>query len=174
MIDFGRTRFNQWEVEDFKPAIYLKQYIDAIISEAGFTYESTFFDTTLFKSLIVPSASGEILLDNAAILCREFLLNSRGSQTIPCHDFSSFQNVEDSTLIFGDDGGIGFYRDRVIADGGVVENVACLEAAYSTNADLYNTCNDEYNLATGQFVAAQDGEFTFQGQLNFDMRHTRS
>ena len=24
MIDFGRSRFNQWEVEDFKPAIYLK------------------------------------------------------------------------------------------------------------------------------------------------------
>jgi len=173
MIDFGRTRFDQWEVEDFKPAIYLKQYIDAILSEAGFTYESTFFDTTLFKSLIVPYGGGDILLDNAAILCREFLLNSKGSQTIPCHNFSSFQNVEDSTLIFGDDGGISFYTDRVIADGGVVENVACLEAAYGIDPNLYNTCNNEYNLATGQFVAAQDGEFTFQGQLNFDMRYTQ-
>ena len=174
MIDYGKSRFNQWEVDDFKPAIYLKQYIDAIIEEAGFTYESTFFDTTLFKSLIVPYASGDILLDNAAILCREFLLNSSGSQTIPCHNFSSFQNVEDSTLIFGDDGGIGFYTSRVIADGGIVENVACLEAAYGTNPNLYNTCDDEYNLSTGQFVAAQDGEFTFQGQLNFDMRYTES
>tara|TARA_R110001632_G_scaffold146228_1_gene263182 strand:- start:3111 stop:6137 length:3027 start_codon:yes stop_codon:yes gene_type:complete len=174
MIDFGRSRFNQWEVDDFKPAIYLKQYIDAIISEAGFTYESGFFDTTLFKSLIVPYGSGQILLDNAAILCREFLLNSEGGQTVPCHNFSSFQNVDDSTLIFGDDGGIGFYTNRVIADGGVVENVACLEAAYGTNPNLYNTCNNEYNLSTGQFVAAQDGEFTFQGQLNFDMKYTES
>ncbi|MDB4414560.1 hypothetical protein N9265_00855 [bacterium] len=174
MIDFGRSRFIQWEVEDFKPAIYLKQYIDAILSEAGFTYESTFFDTTLFKSLIVPYGGGDILLDNAAILCREFLLNSLGSQTIPCHDFSSFQNVEDSTLIFGDDGGISFYTDRVIADGGVVENVACLEAAYGIDPNLYNTCNNEYDLTTGQFVAAQDGEFTFQGQLNFDMKYTES
>ena len=178
MIDFGRSRFNQWEVEDFKPAIYLKQYIDAIISEAGFTYESTFFETTLYKSLIVPYGGGDILLDNAAILCREFSLESESSQTVPCHDFSSFQNVEDSTLIFGDDGGIAFYTDRVEADGGVAENLACLEAFYSTsstyNPNIYNTCDEEYNLITGQFIAAQDGEFTFQGQLNFDMRYTES
>ena len=173
MIDFGRTRFDQWEVDDFKPAIYLKQYMDAIISEAGFTYESTFFDTTLFKSLIVPYGSGDILLDNAAILCREFLLNSEGLQTLPCHETSTtFLNVENSTLIFGDDGGMSFYTDRVIADGGVVENVACLEAFYGVNPDLYNTCNNEYNLTTGKFLAAQNGTLTFQGELNFDMKYT--
>jgi len=174
MIDFGRTRFDQWEVDEFKPAIYLKQYIDAIIYEAGFTYDSTFFDTTLFKSLIVPYAGGDILLDNAAILCREFLLNSESSQTIPCHDFSSFEQVESSTLIFGDDGGVGFFTSRVIADGGIVENVDCLEDLYKGDSETSNTCDDEYNLTTGQFVAAQDGEFTFQGQLNFDMRYTES
>ena len=172
MIDFGRTRFNQWEVDDFKPAIYLKQYIDAIISEAGFTYESTFFDTTLFKSLIIPYSNGEILLDNESILCREFLLNSSGSETVSFQNTYNAANLENSILIFGDDGGIGFYTSRVIADGGIVENVACLEAAYGTNPNLYNTCNNEYNLTTGKFLAAQDGEFTFQGELNFDIKFT--
>mgnify|MGYP003671666936 FL=1 len=174
MIDFGRTRFDQWEVDDFKPSIYLKQYIDSIIYEAGFTYESTFFDTTLFKSLIVPYGSGHIPLDNAAILCREFVLQSAGGQTVDCVDFSSFQEVESSTLIFGEDGGIGFYTSRVIADGGVVENVDCLEEAYGSGGELYNTCEEEYNITTGQFVAAQDGKFTFQGELNFDMKYTES
>ena len=174
MIDFGRTRFNDWRVEDFKPAIYLKQYIDAIISEAGFTYESTFFDTTLFKSLIVPYGSGQLLLDNTAILCREFLLASDGQLTRNCQNFQNLVFSEASALIFGDDGGIGFYTNRVIADGGVVENVACLEAAYGTNPNLYNTCNNEYNLTTGKFVPTENGIFTFQGQFNFDLKYTEN
>lgn len=169
MIDFGRTRFDQWEVDDFKPAIYLKQYIDAIIEEAGFTYESTFFDTTLFKSLIVPYGNGEILLDNAAILCREFLLNSSGVQTVVAQEL---QNLSSSKLIFGDDGGIAFYTDRVVADGGILENVSCLEAAYGINPNLYNTCDNEYNLSTGNFIPDEDGTFTFQGAFNFDMEYS--
>ena len=52
MIDMGgRTNYDQWFAQDFKPAIYVKQYIDSMLSEAGFTYESTFFNSDLFNRL---------------------------------------------------------------------------------------------------------------------------
>ena len=43
-----------YEVGDLRPAIYVKTLIDKIFDFAGFSYTSSFFDSTTFKSLIVP------------------------------------------------------------------------------------------------------------------------
>lgn len=43
-----------YEVGNLRPAIYVKTLIDKIFEFAGFTYTSGFFDSTTFKSLIVP------------------------------------------------------------------------------------------------------------------------
>lgn len=39
----------------FRPALYVKEYIDKIFSAGGYTYESTFFDSAFFKKLIIPN-----------------------------------------------------------------------------------------------------------------------
>jgi hypothetical protein len=39
----------------FRPALFVKEYIDKIFLEAGYTYESTFFDSAFFKKLIIPN-----------------------------------------------------------------------------------------------------------------------
>jgi hypothetical protein len=102
MIDIGgrSSRYDNWKVQDFKPAIYLKQYLDSILLEAGYTYDSTFLNTTLFKSLIVPYASGKILLDNAAILCKEFNVERTSNQTVQCQSITNPANLGDSILVF--------------------------------------------------------------------------
>ncbi len=109
MIDIGgRSNYFVWTTEDFKPAIYLKEYIDSIFEEAGYTYESTFLNSDTFKRLIIPYGSGKILLDNASILCKEFNINKSGTQTVNCQDFSDLSNSDNSILIFNDLGtGIG-------------------------------------------------------------------
>lgn len=64
-IDYGQDFERQntapasffYTVEDFYPAIYLKEYVDRIFEAAGFTYESNFLNGangSLFKQLIVP------------------------------------------------------------------------------------------------------------------------
>tara|TARA_B110000879_G_scaffold127297_1_gene167780 strand:- start:3711 stop:6713 length:3003 start_codon:yes stop_codon:yes gene_type:complete len=175
MIDLGgRTNYSFWATQDFKPAIYLKQYLDAIFTEAGYEYASNFLNSDRFKSLIIPYGSGKILLDNAAILCREFNVGSGSNTTVQCQDISTVSNLANSTLIFGDDGGISFYTDRVIADGGVLENVACLEAAYGLDPNLYNTCQNEYNINTGIYTAIDSNKMSFQGSLKFDLTYTQS
>lgn len=61
MIDYGNhaelTR-NTWNTVEFYPAIYVKEYIDRMFSQAGYTYTSDFFNTNRFKSLIIPYNKG--------------------------------------------------------------------------------------------------------------------
>ena len=173
MIDIGgRSRYDVWRVQDFKPAIYLKQYLDAILSEAGYTYDSTFLNTTLFKSLIIPYGSGKILLDNAAILCKEFSAERTTNQTVQCQSIANIANLANSKLIFNKADFIADYYARVIADGGVIENQTCLEAAYPN--EYFNTCGDEYNEMTGIYTAGADNNISLQGVLNFDVIYTQS
>ena len=148
MIDIGgRSNYTIWSTKDFKPSIYLKQYIDTILSEAGYTYDSTFLNSDLFKRLIIPYGSGQILLDNSAILCREFNVNKTSSQTVDCQDFNDVSNSDNSRLIFNDD---------------------------SSSEDFYNTCNNEYSTSTGKYTATDTNKMSFQGVLNFDLLYTQS
>ena len=56
MIDLGNG-YNgmRYAVEDFYPAIYVKEYIDRMFSLAGYTYSSTIFNSDFFKRLIIPT-----------------------------------------------------------------------------------------------------------------------
>jgi hypothetical protein len=44
-----------WKVGTFRPAFYLKQYLDKIFENAGYTYDAPLFDTAYFKRLIIPN-----------------------------------------------------------------------------------------------------------------------
>ena len=175
MIDIGgRSNYTIWGTQDFKPSIYLKQYIDTILSEAGYTYDSTFLNSDLFKRLIIPYGSGQILLDNSAILCREFNVNKTSSQTVDCQDFNDVSNSDNSRLIFNDDSSLSTYESRVISDGGIVESLSCAEAEFGFSEDYYNTCNNEYSTTTGKYTATDSNKMSFQGVLNFDLLYTQS
>lgn len=61
MIDYGNIddkMRNTWDTKDFYPAIYVKEYIDRMFSQSGYTYDSAFFDSNRFKSLIIPYNKG--------------------------------------------------------------------------------------------------------------------
>jgi hypothetical protein len=73
MIDYGTNQDimkARWDVIDFYPAIYVKQYIDKIFASAGYTYTSAFFNSDFFKSLIIPFNKESLKLTSADILKR--------------------------------------------------------------------------------------------------------
>lgn len=58
LIDYGKVSFNNksnWSYKAFRPALYVREYMDKIITGSGYTYESTFFDSALFKRLVIPN-----------------------------------------------------------------------------------------------------------------------
>lgn len=78
----GRTNFIYWNVTDFKPAIFLKEYIDRIFAAQGYTINSNFFHTTLFKSLIIPFTGAGVPFSNADIKNRSVALSRVGSDAV--------------------------------------------------------------------------------------------
>jgi hypothetical protein len=57
LIDYGQVSANKssYDIKAFRPALYVREYIDKLITDSGYTYESSFFDTAVFKRLIIPN-----------------------------------------------------------------------------------------------------------------------
>jgi hypothetical protein len=50
----GRVKVD-YDYRTFRPALFVKEYIDKMFEPTGYTYESSFFDSAFFSKLIVPS-----------------------------------------------------------------------------------------------------------------------
>jgi len=51
----GQSDFRYYQINDFRPAIYLKTLVDKVFKSQGITYQSNFFNSDYFKKLIVPN-----------------------------------------------------------------------------------------------------------------------
>jgi hypothetical protein len=61
LIDYGNvstgaygTAKKDFQYTTFRPALYVKEYIDKIFGDTDYTYNCSFFDSALFKRLIIP------------------------------------------------------------------------------------------------------------------------
>jgi hypothetical protein len=61
LIDYGNvstgvygTAKVDFQYSTFRPAFYIKEYIDKIFAATDYTYDSDFFNTALFKRLVIP------------------------------------------------------------------------------------------------------------------------
>lgn len=56
LIDYGYTTDGiSYDIKNFRPALFVREYIDKIMSESGYTLTSSFLDSAAFKKLIIPS-----------------------------------------------------------------------------------------------------------------------
>jgi hypothetical protein len=57
LIDYGLVSTNKhdWDVKAYRPALYVREYIDKIINASGYTYEASFFNSPVFRRLIIPN-----------------------------------------------------------------------------------------------------------------------
>lgn len=57
LIDYGGASTDKvnFDYRTFRPALYVREYIDKIIKKSGYTWESNFLDSNFFKRLIVPN-----------------------------------------------------------------------------------------------------------------------
>lgn len=62
LIDYGNVSANKvdFNVTAFRPALYVKEYIDKIFAMSGYTFTCDFFNTALFKRLIIPHNQKEL------------------------------------------------------------------------------------------------------------------
>lgn len=62
LIDYGKVSTNKkdWQYKALRPAYYVREVIDKIITAAGYTYTSEFLDTAIARRLIIPQNNKEM------------------------------------------------------------------------------------------------------------------
>jgi hypothetical protein len=62
LIDYGTysTQKVDYDYRTFRPALFVKEYIDKIFKGSGYTYESSFLNSAFFKKLIIPNNTKEL------------------------------------------------------------------------------------------------------------------
>jgi hypothetical protein len=77
MIDYGFDNSeDEFAVSHLFPAVYAKEYIDRIFAAAGYTYNSTFFDSNYFKSLIIPYNGKDLRLTSTQVEDRKVIVQN--------------------------------------------------------------------------------------------------
>jgi len=146
MINYGwNNDKDNWDVEEFFPAAYVKEYIDRMFSAAGFEYTSTFFNSAYFKKLIIPFTGKEFArndVDMAAMV------------------------TEYDTPIFHSTGTAAITTS--VVGGETVTNSGNYDALRFTNA--ITDASSQYTTSTGVFAPASgnSGLYTF----GIDFRYT--
>lgn len=56
LIDYGKasTDKHDYAYTTFRPALFLREYMDKIITGSNYTYECDFFDSNFFKRIVIP------------------------------------------------------------------------------------------------------------------------
>jgi hypothetical protein len=102
LIDYGYNNGVDWNVKHLFPAVYVKTIIDKIIGDSGFQYSSDFFNTDLFKRLVIPYSGGSALkLTDTQIENRTFRATSSGVTSINLYSpntTTTIQIGDDSTV----------------------------------------------------------------------------
>lgn len=145
MIDYGNKNSQEfWRVEEFKPALFVREYFTKIFTAAGYTWTSTFLDSTRFKSLIIPQSSDVVSLGESTIEDRQFLASrlTLDQTGIAIGTLSTPSSM--GTLIFNNVG-----------------------------TPFYNTAGNDYDTTTGEWTVAEKGQYTFKGYIKSNFVYTQ-
>lgn len=154
-IFYGYDTNGKYDVEDWYPAMYAKEYLDRIFAGAGYSYKSEFFNSQYFRSLIVPFNKDRIMLTDAQLKQRMFYAN----RTSAFFDFwrSGMSNT-------GYPMRLGFNNDSVAP-------------AFDTN-NVYpvNSLNDANQTIRGRYYPNKKGRYNIRaaGSINiqYDLQST--
>lgn len=149
MIDYGfgppvAAQPARWKTGYFKPAVYVKQYVDKIFEKAGYTYTSDFFNSELFKRLIVPFNSDKFILTQEEVSSRLFYVNRNGT------DFTA-----------------GFLTDKNTPS-------SAQPIVFNTDSSPYFDNGSDYDTSTGKFICDKSGYYKFYTSVKARLKYTGS
>lgn len=172
LVDVGGVSVNKldYDYTAFRPALFVKQYIDKIFASAGYTYESTLFDTTRFEKLIIPhnekilrAFNNEILDRNAAFQEVIDIVTYDNDIIFATGLLGAFTTSDSKTFTYTGSNTIcnitAFLNLTILGAGGEVSltfrlkiNGATVQTVVRTNADLVEFSLLDYPIVTGDAI----------------------
>ena len=70
LIDYGNVSTDKinFQYKTFKPALFVREYLDKIFTGSGYTYECDLFNTADFRKLIIPNNSKQLTKETSDVL----------------------------------------------------------------------------------------------------------
>lgn len=99
LIDYGTYSADKhnWDIGTFRPALYVREYIDKMFAAANFRWQSDLFDTDRFKSLVVPHNRKELTVLDTDLFSAD--IDPSPPQHLEIHNPDLFVKIKfDSTL----------------------------------------------------------------------------
>lgn len=164
MIDYGYGINTQFNVTNLFPALFVKTIIDKMFLDAGFTYQSNFFNTDTFKKLIIPYNGGSSLkLTNEQVAERTIRVSGNSTQIITLNgvitnnsdgfpNYAQVINLPDKTTPPNNDAGNLWY-DR---SGGVNYNRFVVSKSGTYNLKFYCRINVKHFPSTSTATLTSD------------------
>jgi len=77
LIDYGKVSTNKkdYQFTALRPALFVRDYIKKIIANSGYTYQCDFFDTDVFRRLVIPNNDKQFVNKNQASYVEAGLTN---------------------------------------------------------------------------------------------------
>ena len=139
IIDYGTgIDWSDWGVTEIFPSIYAKEYIDRMFAEAGYTYQSSFFNSDPFDKLIVPFNGQEFALTRDIIALRTFTSSVPNFQATTSTSHEIPFDPSSNTIVY----------DRTI------------------NMTVENDPNNVYNTTTGLYQCNANGTYNLYYELD--------
>lgn len=98
MIQYGNNDGVNWRVEDFYPAIYVKQYWDKIFEYIGCSYSGSFCNNAPFTNLVIPFSGESFKLSQSQVEDRQF--RAKTSAQYDVLGFTNFGSVLTNPFVF--------------------------------------------------------------------------
>jgi hypothetical protein len=98
LIDYGLVSVDKhsFKYDAFRPALYVKEYIDKMMAAANFRYDSSLFNTARFKSIVVPHNQQTLQRSTSQILQA---LRITSDQQVIDYSHSASDNFNFNSLI---------------------------------------------------------------------------
>lgn len=174
LIDYGTYSplKHDWNIRTFRPALYVKEYIDKMFSAAQFRYTSDLFETSRFKRLIIPH-NQKTLQKLSSVLCNAF--NSAPQNQAISNDAPGnfgFDTIFATNFTLTDFGETGFKRITYTGGDTLIVNLDVRSEGFFTapvemsgSIELYHvrgaltTRLDHYPLLSTDFPYAYNAHF---------------
>lgn len=157
LIDYGYNAFatNSFNVEHFRPAFYVKQYIDKIFASVGKTYTSTFLTGSFFKKWIIPHNADKFTMNPANLALFECYVGDTGLSA------PNTKNLTTSGSALND-----WWSGDIFTSQSSAYEMAFNDDTTNPFIDTGNI----YDTATGVLTIAQTGTYNFSFKTDFEIK----
>ena len=164
LIDYGMDRLTPttFETDNIPPQVFLKSIVDKMFEKIGVTYDSEFFDSQLFKKLLMAYEGGVLPVIDSSIATAQSIETDQ-------INFASGYLIDSGFPLFSF-GGSGIHNLPLYGQAALITQEVYYASDSGTNVDPSSQIQSSEPL---KFVASSEGDYSFNysgsHDVNFDV-----